>query len=492
MALTVGMDVARSSLAVTAEQISIVSRNVGRAGDADATKKTAVVVTGPGATVRVARIERAYDPLLLEKYLSANSSASGQGAISSALDQLQATVDDTDLERSPAALISKLNAALQQYSASPSNAALAGSVVSAAKDLASALNAASNTVASVRQQADKDIATSVAHVNDLLGQFATLNKEVVSGTRAGSDVTDALDARDAILKQLSGEIGIRTTARADGDMAIYTESGVTMFDVVPRSVTFAPATVLASGAAGSPVYVDNVPVLGTPQVMAVSNGKLAGLVAVRDQITPVYETQIDEIARGLIEAFAETDQSAVPTLPPVAGLFTYPGAPAIPPTGTIVNGLAGLISVNASVDPSQGGNLNLLRDGGISNTGNPAYTYNLSGNASYGDRIQDLITKLGTSQAFDPASNIGSSATVGGYATSSVSWLEGLRQSAQASADYQNTLSQRASSALSKDTGVSLDDEMAKMLALERTYQASSRLITTIDSMLQSLLSSLG
>ena len=87
--------------------------------------------------------------------------------------------------------------------------------------------------------------------------------------------------------------------------------------------------------------------------------------------------------RGLIDAFAETDQTggAAPARP---GLFTTAGATALPPNN-LVKGLAGQIIINPSVDPSQGGNVNLLRDDAISDPNNPTspYIYNTTGSASF-------------------------------------------------------------------------------------------------------------
>ncbi len=61
MALTLSVDTARSSLSATSEQISVVSRNIARVGDADATRKTALIVSGPGAGVSIAGISRSSD-----------------------------------------------------------------------------------------------------------------------------------------------------------------------------------------------------------------------------------------------------------------------------------------------------------------------------------------------------------------------------------------------------------------------------------------------
>jgi flagellar hook-associated protein 1 FlgK len=487
MSLTLSVDTARSSLQATSEQISVVSRNIARVNDPDATRKKATIVSGPGVGVSIPSIDRTSDQLLFNAYLTANSSNQAQTSITSALDQLQNTVDDTDQERSPAALMAKLSAALQTYSGDPQNSAVAASVVSAAKDLSNSINSAAATVTQVRQQADSDIATSVSNINSLLSQFQTLNNQVIKGTSSGSDITDVLDARDAVLKQLSTEIGIRTVPRDNGDMAIYTDSGVTLFDKVPRQVTFQQTSNLAAGATGAAVYADGVPIA---HVMEIQSGKLAGLVSVRDDIAVTYQSQLDSMAGGLINAFAETDQSATPTLPAAAGLFTYSGGPALPPTGTVTAGLANTLKVNPNVDPSQGGDADLIRDGGISDPGNPAYTYNSSNSASYTDRIQSLITSLGDSQSYDPSTQLPSSGSLSDYAKNSVSWLEALRQSASAEADYRSTVAQRATSSLSQATGVNLDEEMTNLLDLERTFQASSRLINTVDDMLTTLLQS--
>ena len=68
-----------------------------------------------------------------------------------------------------------------------------------------------------------------------------------------------------------------------------------------------------------------------------------------------------------------------------------------------------------------------------------------------------------------------------------MSWLEATRQTATNKSTFQNTLVSNASTALSNATGVNLDNEMSKMLDLERSYDASSKLIQTIDSMFTSL-----
>lgn len=238
MTLSVGLGIAQSGLSVAADQTAVVSRNVANAGDLYASRKTANIVTAAGGGARLASITRVFNEALFRNVLSTTSVANGQRAVLDALDMLDQTVNDPELDASPAALVGKLSAALQHYAEAPNDAVRARSAISAASDLAAGLRAASQTVQEVRQHADEDIGNSVGRLNTLLSQYETLNQAIVKGTRAGGDVTDQLDARDRVLAGISEEVGIRTVSRADGDLAVFTDSGVTLFEGSARTVTF--------------------------------------------------------------------------------------------------------------------------------------------------------------------------------------------------------------------------------------------------------------
>ncbi|NIX78415.1 flagellar hook-associated protein FlgK [Microvirga terricola] len=486
MALSLALNTARSSLQASSSQLAVVSRNTAGATDPSYSRKIATLVTG-GGSARVS-ITRASDPALFFKMLGATSDLAGKQAISDGLDRLKQTVSDTALNQSPAARIGALNSALQQYAKEADNPILAKAVLTRASDLAAALNDATKTIQKVREDADAEMVESVNRVNDLLRQFETVNRAVVKGTASGADVTDSLDTRDHILAQLSEEMGITIATRDNNDVAIYTESGVALFEKTARSVTFNPTHTYSAGTVGSAVYIDGVQVTGAGAPMPLHSGRIVGLATVRDDIAPAYQAQLDEVARGLVEAFAESDQSAVPVLPDSPGLFTYPGGPALP-SGAALKGLAGTISINALVDPDQGGNLDLLRDGGVNGA---SYVYNPSApgtNAAFSDRLYELGDKIASDRAFDPTLGLGATASLQGFAASSAGWLEATRKDAATAASYQTTLLGRASEALSNATGVNTDDETAMMLQLEKSYAASAKLISVIDEMLRTLLS---
>lgn len=485
MSLTASMETARSSLSTLQERASVVSRNVANANTAFASRKIANTVTGQGGGVRLASVTRATDAALFQNVLASNAAVGGQQALVNALDQLNLTAGDPENDSSPAALVGKLAQTLQQYSSGPQDSIRAKAVLDSATDLANALNSATQSVQDVRQRADGDIQRSVANLNTLLGQIEQINREIVKGTQIGSsDVTDNLDTRDRLLTEVASEIGIRVVARSNNDVAIYTDSGVTLFDNTARTVSFEPTPVYSTATPGNPLVVDGVAVTGPTASMPIGSGRLKGLTDARDTHAVTYQAQLDEIARGLIETFREVDQSAGGQ-PDATGLFTYSGSPAVPASGTIVTGLAGELSVNAAVDPNRGGNLNLIRDGGINGAD---YTYNTSGAAGFTARILNLADGIFASRSFDPAAEAGNQDSLADFASTSVGWLQEHRRSVGGELEFNLTLQERSLEALTQVSGVNLDFEMTLLLEIERSYQATSRLISTIDSMYDAII----
>jgi flagellar hook-associated protein 1 FlgK len=208
---------------------------------------------------------------------------------------------------------------------------------------------------------------------------------------------------------------------------------------------------------------------------------IAGILQLRDGVATTMQSQLDEVARGLITAFSEKSSGN----PDAAGLFTWPGAPAVPAAGTLVNGLAGSIKVNAAMDPAAGGDPAKLRDGAT-------YVANTSGGASYADLLISYGNRLDEPMAFSAAAGITSTSSVTTYSANAIGWFQGVRQQAAAASDSKEALATRTAEALSNETGVNVDTEMSLLLDLEHTYQASARILNTVNQMLDALLQAAG
>jgi len=462
MSLSVAYNIARSSLQATQSQIGVVSRNTSSATDPAYSRKIASLVT-QGGVARVI-VTRASSVALYTKMIETTSDASQKAALLDGLEKLNQTIGDTDLNESPAAYVGKLKTALQNYAKSPDSSATARAFVESANDMATSLNRASLKVQAIRQEADRDIADSVNLINDILVKFEAANNAVMRGVAVGADVSDSLDTRDALVAQLSEELGINVVERAGGDMAIYTDSGVPLFEREARTVTFDRTLTYSPGTVGNAIFIDGVQVTGPGAPMPLNSGKLVGLAELRDKVTVSYQDQIHALSAALVDAFAQ---------PPGSVFETDPTAP-------------GRIRVNPMIDPSytdpltgEVGSYDRIRDG----AGYP------SDDAADSDNLFRLVREMERDdRAFDPALGLGAMASLQEFASSSASWVQANRQQTSDQFEYQKTLLGQASDLLSNATDVNMDDETALMLQLEKSYSASAKLIAMIDELFKTLL----
>jgi flagellar hook-associated protein 1 FlgK len=496
MSLSGAYTIINSAFLTNAAQSAVISSNISNVNTSGYSRETANVTTTTYGGSQVSSVTREVDSALSEQANAATSDSAYAQALSDGLTTLAATVSDSSSSSSssgstvngdsPSAMLGELQDALTTYEDSPSSTSSADAVVTAAKNLATSINTGSSTVQEVREQADSQMSSDVSTVNSLLKQYSDVDQEVVSGLASGADVNSYEDTRDSLLTQISKYVGVSTTANTDGSVSVYTDSGVSLYQSgVVNQLSFTPSATLTDGTTGNQVTVNGVAITGASSPMATQTGELAGLTELRDVVAPKYESQLDQIASGLINAFAESDQSTTDTgLGSLPGLFTYSGATSLPSSSS-ATGLADAIEVNSAVDPDQSGDVSLLQDGGINGSN---YVYNTDDASGYTDRIAGMISAVDSTQTFDSSAGLGTSDTLSGYASSSVSWLQAQNQSASESADYQSSLLTSAKSALSNATGVSLDTELTNMLSIENSYSTTAKLLTTVDTMFTALL----
>lgn len=479
MSLLSAFTSARSSLAAVSQQSALVSRNVANAENPAATRKYANQAASVYGGVSILSVSQSSNQALFRSMTTANSTLAAATAAYGALDSIRAVIGDTDSIESPAYRLSQLNAALSQYAVTPEDPQTARAAINAASDLAASLNTTTKAVQAARTDADRQLADAADTMNSLLKEFEKLNGKIMAGTATGQDVTDAVDRRDQIVTELSGYVGLNVQVRAGNDMTLYTDSGITLFETTARPVEFTAQSSYDANVTGGEFRIDGVSVSGSATGMPIKSGSVYGLLTLRDETAVAFQGQLDQIASALVGAFSETDAGGTS----FSGLFSVKADGSTTDLSTITSttGFAGLIRVspNAIADPT------LLRDGDISGQG---IVYNASGTAGFADRLNDLIAGLSTQRSFDGSFGAGTTGTISDYVASSISWLEDKRSIASDDVDYQSTVLSRAQESLSDVTGINLDEEMAHLLDLERSYQASSKLISTVGEMLDSLL----
>ncbi len=259
-------------------------------------------------------IKRAADNGLFHNVLRAARHRRPRTLVYNGVSQISgATVDDPELDRSPAAALSGLTNAIQQYTTAPDDITLAQALVTAATDMVKSLN---------QIDGDRSDGAGPMPMPTCRPRSATSTICWRSSRSINTDDREGYDAGDT-----SPTIWTRATAFCPGcrrrwasrcrpapttTWCIYTDSGVTLFETKARTVTHAADLCLYGWTVGQAVYIDGVPVTGANGVMPIKSGQLAGLAKLRDDVSVTYQSQLDEVARTVIEIFAESDQFGDP------------------------------------------------------------------------------------------------------------------------------------------------------------------------------------
>jgi flagellar hook-associated protein 1 FlgK len=234
----------------------------------------------------------------------------------------------------------------------------------------------------------------------------------------------------------------------------------------------APHLTLDSGAL-SGLTINGYPT-STKDDGPLGGGTLGAAFAVRDELAPEAQSQLDAFARDLMTRFE--DPSVDTTLSAGdPGLFTDAGSAFDASTEV---GLAGRIRMNAIVDPEQGGSSWHLRDGLMAAA---------PGAVSDGTILNALSAAL-TRESAPASGNYGSALrSASGLAAELLSFASSGRQSAELTQGYA-TARHEALTEMSLADGVDTDYEMQSLLVIEKAYAANAKVVQTIDAMLQELL----
>jgi flagellar hook-associated protein 1 FlgK len=147
------------------------------------------------------------------------------------------------------------------------------------------------------------------------------------------------------------------------------------------------------------------------------------------------------------------------------------------------------IAVNPAMDLQVGGNVFLLRDGG--SNGDPDYIENATAASGFSDRLIAQSDALTADRPFDPAAVLADGGGVLGFSAAMIGAFDEERRIALEKSDHAGLVAERISVSLRSQTGPVLDNELAQLLELERSYQASAKIIAAVDSLLDALIQGL-
>jgi len=467
MSLSGALNTAATGLATTQTQTRVTSDNVANAMTPGYVRREAVLVsTGTGGVV-VSEVRRDVDAALVRMARAETGKMAHQQAIHEGLRDYTIYLGQPGDGLSPAEKFSAFNTAMTTLVNMPSSTGAQSAAVYAAEDLAASIRGASDTLANVRAEVDMEIRYEVADLNQALYDLADLNTQMRDfgpGTLEAAQVGDRIDG---LLDQVSEIVGVRVSQAADGRVSVYTTGGAALLEGSQvQDVTYNPGdgTFFAGETEITP---------GKAGVRGVEEGSLAGFAELKQEILPRFQLQLDEYARGLIQAFEGADQTLAAGQ---AGLFTDNGHAFDP---SKLDGLASRIRVNDAVGHGAGSEVWRIRDGMGATT---------PGEAADATQIQAFIDAFDAPVGADPATGLNATVTLANFGAELVSAQSAERARVESNYNAASSAAEMVQASRQNVEGVNIDEELQKLLLIEQSYAANSKMLTAVADMLDTLL----
>ncbi|MEO3935398.1 flagellar hook-associated protein FlgK [Dermatophilaceae bacterium Soc4.6] len=398
---------------------------------------------GHGDGVTVTGVSRLTDGLLDSRMRTEHGNQSYLDVRQTALDRLEQGVGEPGTTGVSAAL-ADFRASWHDLVNNPGNAAARSQVLGRATTLAEGIAAQSRQIAATQGDQRLQLSSVVGEVNSLATGLADANRAIASGTMAGADVSTLLDTRDQLTLRLTELTGGTASIRSDGgsDFAV---AGLSLVSGKDASVFRVASGVTATGSAdGNPVTFSLTAPGGSAATLSTPpRGEVGALAELIDVTLPAYQVGLDAVAQQLADTVNTQHQGGFDAAGnPGVALFAYTaGSPASSLTVAISDpALLAASSISGGV--LDGGNADLL-----------GATSGVEG--SY----QQLVNGLGT--------------TV---------------QAARRAAGNQQVLTNQFDGAHEQLAGVNLDEETVTMMQNQRAFEAASKVLSTLDSVLDTLI----
>ncbi|MDQ2090880.1 flagellar hook-associated protein FlgK [Marimonas arenosa] len=470
-----GLTAASRAAQITASNLSnIMTEGYGRRE----LEVSARVIGGHGG-VQVNGILRHANPGLIAERRMASSDQAGSSRLADFFQRLEALVGTPVAGDSLSARIADFEASLVQATSRPDLAGRLNQVFMDATEVVKTFARVSDGIQTLRGEADREIGATVDRLNTTLGQVRDLNIQISHAMVNGRDTSAMQDQRQILVDEISEIVPVKEFQRDLGAIALFTPGGAILVDGTAAELSFSPTNVVVphmtlAGGLLSGLEINGEPVSTAPSGGPISGGRLAALFQIRDELAPETQSQLDAVARDLVERFQDAGLDAT-RAPGDPGLFTDGG---LAFAAANEMGLAGRLEINAAVDPDAGGATWRLRDGLGAAVPGPV------GNSQL---LQDMQAALNVLRV--PTS--GDFGTGAQSATNLQATFLGEIGSAREVSDQAVSFAAARFSAVNTEVleeGVDSDQEMQRLMLIEQAYAANARMMEVVDDMMQALM----
>lgn len=409
--------------------------------------------------IEIAKVRRHTDEYLARRLHAQEGTLGHSNARASGLQSVEAVVGNQG-EFGLSATLDRFYASWRELSVFPQEASQRGETLTATQSLVNAINRIDSTIADAQDDANEEIGRVVGEINVLIADVSRLNREIIENEAYGEDANELKDQRDGAARELGELMGATTTYDEDGSISIQLGGGV---NLVQRDTTI-PLEVRnidedGDGIVDSPYYEVWTDSGVGFKVNDRLGGKLAGLFQLRDVDLQDRSDELDEFAYDLVNATNAVHEANF-DLDGNAGLALFDAL-------TSSDGAADAIMINSSIEDDV--DLLAAADSAANAPGSGV------GALAMAQIEQANVASSGTQTLSDSANLL------------QTNYLFSLREAIHAeegSGQRLDLLDQLRES----HSGVSIEEEMMSLSKYQRAFQGASKVLTTVDQMLQTLI----
>ncbi|WP_062534851.1 flagellar hook-associated protein FlgK [Mizugakiibacter sediminis] len=298
--------------------------------------QTGPFYVGQGATV--GSVQRLYDQYLTDQVRNATSGQSRYGTFGDLANRVDNLLADKNAGLQPA--LDAFYGAVQDLADFPADTPTRQALLGQANALASRFHGLAAQFDQLDQETSKRIGAAVDEINGIGQAIARLNDQIQAASSTGAAPNDLLDRRDALVKQLAGDVGVSLVPQDDNTINVFVGNGQ------PLVLGNQASTLRTIGDAYDPTRAEIA--AGTPPVPIsgqLSGGMLGGLLDFRAQLLDPARNQLGRTATALATAFNAQHRAGLDANGRLGGDFFSLGAPSVLRN----SGNAGSASVAAAV-----------------------------------------------------------------------------------------------------------------------------------------------
>lgn len=466
------LNIATSGVTQAQVAIEVTSENIANINTDGYSRQRVVFETAPvinsngfplGTGVKIAEVQRNHDELLQLQIVNGNSDYGESKFVQTALEQIEPSFNELSNDGLGAAMDNFFNS-WQDLSITPQGTAERQAVLTRAQIMVDAFHQAASSLQDSITNADTSLEGITAEISDKARNIASLNTQILQTERLGGNANELRDQRDYLTQELGKLVGVEYTEESDGSLTVRLAGGQTLVQgssygtVSTRDNAATGLNDIVFTPGGGGASVDVTASIGGPDN---SLGEIGGALQVRDEIVPGYRERLDELANQLVSAVNTQHVSGYGLDGTRNDFFDSAGT-----TGATIS-LNSALTLNKVAAAGQnplttsgpGDNTNALSLGSLKNS---ALTFTAGGSSSrstVGNYYNALVSSIGVDA--ENAANTTS------QSDSFLKQLNALRES---------------------NSGVSLDEELTNLMKYQRAYQASAKVINTVNEMLDTVM----